>query len=74
LGLPPTTLEQLSVAELDLGTDVLGQPASFALRGHLGTAEDGGSATAQLALERTDQPTASASIDATLQLEPPTLE
>src|SRR5918996_4389244 len=72
--LPPTTLQQLSVAELDLGQEVLGQPASFTLRGHLGTAEDGGSANAQLALERTDQPTASASLDATLQLEPPALD
>jgi translocation and assembly module TamB len=71
--LPPTTLQQLSVAELDLGRDVLGQPASFVLHGHLGTAEGGSSATARLALERTDQPTASASIDATLQLDPPTL-
>ena len=71
--LPPTTLQQLAVAELDLGQEVLGQPASFALHGHLGTA-DGGSATTQLALERIDQPTASASVDATLQLEPATLD
>jgi translocation and assembly module TamB len=72
--LPPTTLQQLSVAELDLGPDVLGQPASFALTGHLGTADDGGSANLALDLERTDQATASASVDATLQLEPPTLD
>jgi translocation and assembly module TamB len=72
--LPPTTLRQLAVPELDLGPAVLGQPARFALRGHLATAADGGSAVAQLALERTDQPTASASLDATLQLGPPALD
>jgi translocation and assembly module TamB len=72
--LPPTTLQQLSVAELDLGQEVLGQPASFALRGHLDTSEDGGSANTALALERIDQPTASVNLDATLQLEPPTLD
>jgi translocation and assembly module TamB len=72
--LPPTTLEQLSVARLDLGQQVLGQPASFALRGYLGTTQDGGSASLNLALERTDQPTASVILDATLQLQPEILD
>ena len=72
--LPPTTLQQLSVAELDLGQEVLGQPARFALRGHLDAAEDGASATTQLALKRIDQPTASVTLDATLGLEPPALD
>ena len=53
---------------------MLGQPASFALTGHLGTANDGGSASLALDLERIDQATASATIDATLQLEPATLD
>lgn len=72
--LPPTTLQQLSVGRLDLGQEVLGQPASFALSGHLGTAQDGGSASAKLALERIDQPTASVTLDATLELQPQTLD
>jgi translocation and assembly module TamB len=67
--LPPTTLEQLSIARLDLGPQVLGQAASFALSGYLGTTQDGGSASLNLALERTDQPTASVILDATLQLQ-----
>ena len=53
---------------------MLGQPASFALSGHLGTAQDGGSASLKLALERTDQPTASVILDATLQLQPEILD
>jgi translocation and assembly module TamB len=72
--LPPTTVQQLSVAELDLGKEVLGQPASFALSGHLGMAEDGGAATTQLALERTEQPTARLTLDATFALAPTTLD
>ncbi len=72
--LPPTTLQQLSVGKIDLDQDVLGEPASFSLTGHLDTPEDGGAANLALALERTDQPTASAKLDATLQLEPPTLD
>ena len=42
--LPPTTVQQLSVAQIDLGQDVLGAPASFALTGSLDMPDDGGSA------------------------------
>ncbi len=72
--LPPTTLQQLSVDKLDLGRDVLGEPASFALTGHLDMPDDGGSAELALDLERTDQATARATVDATLRLEPPALD
>ena len=72
--LPPTSLQQLSVAKLDLGPDVLGEPASFALTGSLDMPDDGGSATLALDLERLDQTTASVTLDATLQLEPPALD
>jgi translocation and assembly module TamB len=72
--LPAMTLEQFSVARLDLGQEMLGQSSSFALRGYLGTTQDGGSASLKLALERTDQPTGSVILDATLQLQPEVLD
>jgi translocation and assembly module TamB len=72
--LPPTTLQQLAVGKLDLGRDVLGEPVSFTLTGQLDMPDDGDRAKLALDLERTDQRTARATVDATLQLEPPALD
>ena len=72
--LPPLTVERLAVPDLDLGEAVLGEAASFSLEGSIRGSDDGDQVVAKLDLERTDRPSASASLEATAVLDPPTLD
>ncbi|MEM7022583.1 MAG: translocation/assembly module TamB domain-containing protein [Pseudomonadota bacterium] len=72
--LPPLTLERLEVTRIDLGRQVLGVPASFQLNGGVRTIQNGSAAMLYLAAERVDQPTASATLNATIGLTPPSLD
>jgi translocation and assembly module TamB len=72
--LPPVVLERLAVDRIELGPAVLGEPATFTLSGQLAAGDDGRSAVLALAAERLDEPTARASLDARLDLDPAALE
>lgn len=63
--LPRLRLDRLYVEQLALGQAVLGEAATFALEAAAGT---GDAAQVRLDLRRTDQPTASATLDAALDL------
>jgi translocation and assembly module TamB len=72
--LPPVVLERLAIERIELGSGVLGEAATFTLSGQLATGADGRSAVLALAAERLDEPTARASVDARLDLDPAALE
>jgi translocation and assembly module TamB len=72
--LPPVTLDRLAIERIDLGAQLLGEPASFTLEGRLGAADDGTSADLALDLLRVDQETASAALEAAVDLAARTLK
>lgn len=71
--LPPITIAELSVEEIDLEPPVLGEAASFELDGSLTAADDGGHADLTLDLQRLDQATAYLTLTSTINLDPATL-
>ncbi len=72
--LPPIAFERLSVPQIELGPEVLGEPATFSLAGRLAGSDDGRAVRLALDARRVDQPTARAKLDARLDLEPAALE
>lgn len=66
--LPGVELRRLHVDRIELGEPVLGQAAAFNLEGSAGTADQGRTVRASVDLRRTDQRTASAALDARLDL------
>ncbi len=72
--LPPIALDRLALPEIELGPEVLGEAASFSLAGRLTGSDDGRAVVLALDAERVDQPTASATLDARLGLDPAALE
>lgn len=66
--LPPVALERLALPRVELGAPVLGKAAVLAVEGRAAVAPDGRGASATLALRRTDQATAEASLEAGLDL------
>lgn len=72
--LPPITVERLAVPEILLAEPLLGEAAVFALQGSVQANDDGDAVTAELELERTDQETAFAKLQATASLDPRTLD
>jgi translocation and assembly module TamB len=72
--LPPIVVHRLAVPAIELGPEVLGEPATFSLAGHLAGTDDGGAVALAVDLERVDQPTASATIEARLDLDPAALQ
>lgn len=66
--LPVAAIQRLHVDRLELGQPVLGARAVFNLEGRTGTLNEGTAAELQLALRRTDQPTAEAEVAARLDL------
>lgn len=71
---PAFALDRLAIPRLELGAPVLGQAATFAVTGHAGTDGDGKRLAAELAVERTDQPTATLRLQAGLDLADPSLD
>ncbi|HZA65857.1 MAG TPA: translocation/assembly module TamB domain-containing protein [Geminicoccaceae bacterium] len=65
---PPVVLRRLDVEELELGQAVLGERAVFSLQGELNTPDDGRAVSLTLDLERADEDTARAAVDARLDL------
>ncbi len=72
--LPPIALERLSVPQIELGPEVLGEAATFSLTGRLAGDQDGRAVVLALDAERVDRPTARAALDARLGLDPAALE
>ncbi|HEX3209094.1 MAG TPA: hypothetical protein VHQ91_06925, partial [Geminicoccaceae bacterium] len=72
--LPPIVVERLAAPQIELGPDVLGEPATFSLAGHLAGSDDGRAVVLGLDARRIDQPTASASLDGRLNLDPAALQ
>ena len=72
--LPPIIVEQLALPEISLDGPVLGEAATFRLQGSLQANDSGETVAAILDLERTDQPTAFANLEATAGLDPLTLD
>ena len=72
-GLPRVAIERLFVDAIELGAPVLGEAATFALEGHVGTGPEGDRAGARVMLRRTDQPTAQLDLTASLDLPTRTL-
>ena len=72
--LPPVTVERLALERLNLAQPVLGEAASFALEGYLATVDDGRAAVLHLDAGRLDEQTATASVQARLELEPAALD
>lgn len=66
--LPAVTVERLFVDRLELGQELAGQEASFKLEGRATTGADGRRLDAALNLDRTDAPTANASLAAVADL------
>jgi len=65
---PPVSVDRVYVNEIQLGAPVLGEAARFRLDGSLLTAAEGRELTADLALQRIDRDTTSASLRAALDL------
>jgi len=65
---PPVTVDRLLVDAIELKQPVLGEAATFKLEGTGGTGDAGRNATLDLALTRTDQATASLTLNAGLDL------
>lgn len=72
--LPPITIERLVVPEILLAEPLFGEAAMFALQGSVQANDNGDVITAELELKRTDQETASVTLQATAGLDPRTLE
>ncbi|MEM9441478.1 MAG: translocation/assembly module TamB domain-containing protein, partial [Pseudomonadota bacterium] len=72
--LPPITFDRLYASEILLGAPLLGQTASLALDGMIQTNENGDGVITKLAMKRTDEPTASATLDATVGLAPAAMD
>ncbi|MFO1036082.1 MAG: translocation/assembly module TamB domain-containing protein [Geminicoccaceae bacterium] len=66
--LPPVQVDRLLIESIELKQPVLGEAATFKLEGKGGTGETGRDAALDLALTRTDQPTASLTLNAGLDL------
>ncbi len=66
--LPPVALERLALPRVELGAPIVGRAAVLAVEGRAAVAPDGRGASARLALRRTDEPTAEASLEAGLDL------
>ncbi len=66
--LPALAVDHLYVHALELGAPILGQAATFSLDGSAATKDAGKRLDARLDLERTDQKTASLTLDAGLDL------
>ena len=60
--LPRIIADRIYVNQIQLAEPVLGQAAEFTLNGQGSTGDDGTDVTADLSLDRTDQPTASAEL------------
>ena len=72
--LPPVALDRLALPQIELGPEVLGEAASFSLAGRLTGSDDGRTVVLALDAERVDRPTASATLDARLSLDPAALD
>jgi translocation and assembly module TamB len=72
--LPPLAIERLAVPRIELGPAVLGEAATFSLVGRLAGTDDGHAVVLALDAERVDQRTASAKLDARLNLDPAALK
>ncbi len=72
--LPPVTLKRLAVPEILLAAPFLGKAASFALLGSVQANAGGDVITADLDLQRTDEPTAFVRLQTTASLDPRTLD
>jgi translocation and assembly module TamB len=70
---PPVVVRSISIDQLEVDRAVLGQAAVFRLSGGMRTGAAGGTLNVALDLQRIDQDTAEASVDARLQLPARTL-
>ena len=70
---PPVLVRSLGIDRLELGEAVLGEPAVFSLSGGVRTGEAGSAVRLALDLQRTDEDTARATLEARLDLSERTL-
>lgn len=72
--LPPTIVDRLTAPEIVLGVPLVGEEAVLTLEGSIRTSGPGDAVVAELTLERTDEATASITLDATAGLDPQMLD